>query len=162
MTDTPKISESKLTERQELFCIEYTLNGGNATEAARRAGYSDSTDEVLANIAYQNLRKVEIISRIARLREESGTKTGANVEWLTSILVSAIERSMQKEEIYDSEGNPTGTYKFDAKGIAANSSVLIKLMGWDSVKPATPNDERPIQIIAVEGFTGWGEKPIAD
>ncbi len=148
----------KLTERQELFCIEYVLNKGNATEAARRAGYSDSSDEVLCQIGYATLRNVEVISRIALLREQSGTKTGANVEWLTSILVSAIERCMQKEEIFDSDGNPTGEYKFDSKGVSANSSVLMKLMGWD-VKKETPNEPMPFKIVRVENFAGF-KKPI--
>ena len=110
------------------------------------------------------MRKVEVISRIAELREQSGVKTGANVEWLTSILVSAIERSMAKEEIYDREGNPTGVYKFDSKGVAANSTVLMKLMGWDKPKYNDPEGVQPVQYIAIEGYTPgqWGKPKNAE
>lgn len=158
MAKEVKEKRARLTDKQELFCIEYVLNKGNATEAAKRAGYSDTTDEVLANIGFQNLRKFEVIARIAQLREESGVKTGANVEWLQSILVSAIERCMQNEQIYDSEGNPTGEYRFDSKGLAMNADKLMKLNGWDKIA-AKPDDEpTPVKIVAVAGFKGWGKK----
>jgi phage terminase small subunit len=125
MAEQTKIAD-KLTEKQEAFCIEYVLNKGNATEAARRAGYSDSDEDVLASIGFQNLRKVQIIARIAELREQSCTKTGANVEWLTSLLVSTIENAYTDR---------------DHKSVAMNSTVLMKLMGWD---------DRTISAIPIE------------
>lgn len=49
--------------------LEAYLRTGNATEAARQAGYEGS-DEVLASIGWENLRKLEIKKRVeARLAE---------------------------------------------------------------------------------------------
>lgn len=45
----------KLTPKQEIFVSEY-LKTGNATEAARRAGYKGN-DSTLQSIAKENLRK---------------------------------------------------------------------------------------------------------
>lgn len=140
-----KTEGGKLTDRQERFCIEYVLNKGNATEAAKRAGYSDSSEDVLANAGWQNLRNPQIIARIAELREQAGVKTGANVEWLCSLLVSTIERAYEDR---------------DSKGVAANSSVLMKLMGWEEGRGVDRGNEvAPVQVIGVQGFTGWNVAP---
>lgn len=48
--------KSKLTPKQELFCVEY-LKDLNATQAAIRAGYSEKTAR---NIASENLAKPDI------------------------------------------------------------------------------------------------------
>ena len=122
-------STIKLTEKQERFCIEYVLNKGNGKDAAERAGYSTASQESLAVEASRLLRNVNVISKIAELREQTGIKTGVNIEWLTSVLVSAIETSLTNE---------------DSKGVALNSSVLMKLMGWDN--KTTP--DMPIKDLA--------------
>ena len=57
--------EKKLTPKQELFCQEYLVDL-NAAGAARRAGYSENSDDV---IGWENLRKPEIQARIAQLRK---------------------------------------------------------------------------------------------
>lgn len=56
----------KLTEKQERF-IDYYIELGNATEAARRAGYSEKTAK---ETGYENLTKPHIKSEIdKRLKE---------------------------------------------------------------------------------------------
>lgn len=147
-------TDKQLTERQERFCIEYVLNKGNGAAAARRAGYSESGDD---EEAYRLLRNAQIIARIDELRAQSGVKTGANIEWLESMLVTAIERCAQKQQVYDSNGDPTGEWKFDSKGLASNANVLMKLKGWEKPQ-AVPVGEQPVKIVAVEGFTGWKTK----
>lgn len=138
-----------LTERQERFCIEYVLNKGNASLAARRAGYSESGDE---QEGYRLLRKADIIARIEELRAQSGVKTGANIEWLESMLVSAIERCAQKEPVRDNQGIPTGEYKFDSRGLASNAAILIKLKGWES-----GDAEIPLDALADKVAQQWKE-----
>ena len=55
-----------LTEKQKRF-IDYYVETGNATEAARKAGYSEKTSY---SIGHENLKKPEIKSAIdARLKE---------------------------------------------------------------------------------------------
>ena len=48
-----------LTPKQKAFADEYIKNGGNASDAARKAGYAEKNAEV---IGAQNLRKLNISS----------------------------------------------------------------------------------------------------
>lgn len=56
----------KLTTKQKNFC-EYYLQTGNATEAARLAGYSDKTARVIGT---ENLSKPAISEYITKRRAE--------------------------------------------------------------------------------------------
>lgn len=56
------VSVAKLSEKQKRFVQEYLVDL-NATAAARRAGYSAKTAEV---IGYENLRKPQIAEEIAK------------------------------------------------------------------------------------------------
>jgi phage terminase small subunit len=51
----------KLTVKQKRFVREYKTNGGNGTQAAIKAGYSEKT---AYSIAEENLRKPEIIDAL--------------------------------------------------------------------------------------------------
>jgi len=62
-------NDSKLTERQKMFCKEYIIDL-NATQASIRAGYSEKTAK---QIGSENLSKPYLQEEIARLmksREE--------------------------------------------------------------------------------------------
>lgn len=52
----------KLTPKQEIFVSEY-LKTGNATEAARRAGYKGN-DNTLGQVGNENLRKPKVVELI--------------------------------------------------------------------------------------------------
>ena len=54
-----------LTIKQEQFVKQYAALG-NGTEAARRAGYSASSDNVLYQQAHQNLRKPRVQAALKR------------------------------------------------------------------------------------------------
>lgn len=58
-----------LTDKQQIFIDEY-LKCFNATEAARRAGYS-GTDNTLAVVGHENLRKPNIKEHIDQRLQES-------------------------------------------------------------------------------------------
>lgn len=51
-----------LTPKQKAFADEYIKNGGNASDAARKAGYSEKT---AYSMGQQNLKKLEVSSYIA-------------------------------------------------------------------------------------------------
>lgn len=53
----------KLSPKQNAFVAEYLVDG-NGVQAARRAGYK-GTDEVLASVAHENLRKPQIAKAVA-------------------------------------------------------------------------------------------------
>jgi phage terminase small subunit len=61
---------AELTGKQVAFVAAYTGEHlFNGTAAARAAGYSSKTDNGLANVAFQNLRKLQVWAAIrARLR----------------------------------------------------------------------------------------------
>jgi len=60
--------EKKLTERQSRFVDNY-VDCGNASEAAREAGYSQKT---AGEIGHENLKKPEIRGAIAERMDEAG------------------------------------------------------------------------------------------
>src|SRR5262245_45038623 len=70
-----KNQPSKLTRKREAFTENYLSNGFNGTEAARAAGYKGS-DNTLAQVAHENLKNPQIISRV-RARIE-GLAANAN------------------------------------------------------------------------------------
>lgn len=89
-----------LNPRQQAFCLEY-VKDWNATQAAIRAGYSEKT---AAQIGEQNLRKLEIASRIAEMQkqfEQNATMTAQEL----------IERNVKIARLnifnlyYDNGGN---------------------------------------------------------
>ena len=58
---------SKLTAKQDAFVKEYLLNGGNATQAAIKAGYSEKTAN---EQGAQNLAKPAIKSALNKVKAE--------------------------------------------------------------------------------------------
>jgi phage terminase small subunit len=69
---------SKLTPKQEIFCQEYLVDL-NATEAARRAGYSKRSAN---NIGPGNLLKPIIQLRIEELKAERSARVQIDADWV--------------------------------------------------------------------------------
>jgi hypothetical protein len=55
-----------LSRKQMRFVEEYDRVNGNATEAARRAGYSQSSETVIGTIAWENMQKPAIRAALAK------------------------------------------------------------------------------------------------
>lgn len=91
----------KLTEKQKRF-IDYYIETGNATEAARRAGYSEKT---AAETGYENLRKPNIKNyidkRLKQLEDERIAKADEVLQYLTAVM-----RGEEKEKfiIFNDDG----------------------------------------------------------
>lgn len=81
----------KLTPKQKAFA-DYYIETGNATEAARRAGYSEKTAVAIGN---ENLRKPNIAAYIAervKPTEEKRIATGDEVmKFFTSVMRGEIK-----------------------------------------------------------------------
>lgn len=58
---------TKLTAKQDAFVKEYILNGGNATQAALKAGYSANT---ASEMGYENLSKPQIKEALEKHRQK--------------------------------------------------------------------------------------------
>lgn len=109
--------------REGLFINEY-LKDFNGTRAAKAVGYSD-IDASAATIAWRLLRKVEIQAAInERLRQRMAVQK-ADADYVLEALINNHERCAEAVEMKDMEGNPTGVFKFDAKG----SNKALELIG---------------------------------
>lgn len=128
----------KLTEKQRRF-VDYYVETGNASEAARRAGYSEKT---AGWIGQENLQKPTIKAAVdARLRELEGkriAKADEVLQFLTSIL-----RGKVKEERVVVEG--TGEGRSDARIITVQVSARDRLEAAKSLLK-----RYPIQLDAKE------------
>lgn len=121
----------KLTEKQRRF-VDYYVETGNKTEAAKKAGYSEKT---AASIGDENLRKPAIKAAIdARLRELEGkriAKADEVMQFLTSTLRGEI-----KEERVVVEG--TGDGRSDARIITVQVSARDRLEAAKSLLKRYP------------------------
>lgn len=116
-----------MTPRQEKFCVEYLIDL-NATQAAIRAGYSRRTADRIAN---QNLRKLEIQSRIKKMRDEYYDKTIMSAKEV-EYLLSKAGRGELKEEVVVIEGIGDGfsESKIIKKHLSAKDRIkALELMG---------------------------------
>ena len=116
-----------MTPRQEKFCIEYLIDL-NATQAAIRAGYSKKTADRIAN---QNLRRLEIQSRIKKMRDEYYDKTIMSAKEV-EYLLSKAGRGELKEEVVVVEGVGDGfsESKIVKKHLSAKDRIkALELMG---------------------------------
>ena len=61
---------AKLTHKQDSFVKAYLLNGGNATQAAITAGYSEKTAEQQASRLLSNVKVLEAVAVAQKERSE--------------------------------------------------------------------------------------------
>lgn len=113
-----------LTDKQELFCMEY-MKDLNATQAAIRAGYSKNTAK---QIGTENLSKPVIRARIDELLDVRKEKVEFDANWVLSRLAQVADRSMSATPVmkwdYDKrEMVETGEYMFDSRG--ANQALEL-------------------------------------
>lgn len=94
----------KLTERQKAFC-DYYIETLNATEAARRAGYSERTAK---EMGYENLTKPHIRAYIQERMKQMDKERIASAEEVLEYL-TRVMRGEEKEKLleYNEEGEET-------------------------------------------------------
>lgn len=116
-----------LSLKMRTFCLAYVGEAnGNGTEAARIAGYKGD-DATLSQIAYENLRKPEIIAFIAELRAEAEKKASGRIMTATEVKVG-LTRIAEADiaDVFESDGT------FDLqKAKERNVSRLIKTLKFD-------------------------------
>lgn len=77
---------SKLTLKQQAFVDAYMGESkGNATDAARRAGYKGS-DVVLASVGAENLRKPQVAAAIEQRRQQLDSSRILTIEQMQEML----------------------------------------------------------------------------
>lgn len=131
---------AKLTDKQELFAREY-LSDLNATQAAKRAGYSDKT---AYSIGQENLKKPEIQDRIAELKAERNERTQVNADYVLRRLVEIDEMDVLDILKANGELKPikdwpkvwrTTLSGMDVTEMAGDAAGILKKIKWpDKVK----------------------------
>ena len=112
----------KITDKQQRFCEEYLIDL-NATQAAIRAGYSPTS---AYSIAGENMKKPELLERIAELKAERSKQVQVDAAWVLTQAVKVHERCMQAEPVterVDGIEQDTGEFKFEHSG--ANKALEI-------------------------------------
>lgn len=87
------MADEKLTPKQKRFCEEY-LKSGNATEAAKKAGYKETSCRV---IAAENLSKPAISAYIKRRLDEQEAALVADANEVLRFY-SAVMRGEVKDQ----------------------------------------------------------------
>ena len=128
-----------LTPKQKAFADEYIKNGGNASDAARKAGYAEKNAEV---IGAQNLRKLNISAYIAEKQSLIEKQKGTDIMSLAEI---------QQRRSMIARGELT-----DSFGFAPDFSDQLKSMN-DLEKALTIKEQREEQAKAEEAARSAGE-----
>lgn len=119
------MKERKLTEKQERF-IDYYIETGNATEAARRAGYSEKTAK---QIGSENLTKLDffIKERLKELEDVRIAKADEVLKHLTAAMRGEIEEEVV---VVESIGDGESRARVFKKQISAKERIrAAELLG---------------------------------
>jgi len=118
---------AKLTDKQEMFCLEYLIDL-NATQAAIRAGYAESSSKANANRMIANDCIKERIQELKSVREK---ELKVDALWVLERSIELHDRCSQAKLVTDREGNPIKdedgrpVYKFEHAGV----SKALELIG---------------------------------
>lgn len=131
--------------QHELFAQEIA-KGTAQRDAYKAAGYNTKSDAGADASASRLLSNAKIKARVAELQERIGAvaveKAAVSKSWVIAKLVENVERSMQAEAVKDSEGTPTGEYKYNGNVANRALELLGKEMGMfiDRKEVGKPGD----------------------
>ena len=124
--------KQKLTPKQQRFVTEY-LKSGNATEAAKQAGYSEKT---AFRIGAENLQKPAIARAIEKAQERRNDRLELEEDFELKKAIELLQMCMEPKHVYSfSTGEPMkdddGNYvmQFDSKGANTALQTIAKLRG---------------------------------
>ncbi|MCG7388762.1 terminase small subunit [Pantoea sp. ACRSB] len=129
-----------LTDKQEMFCREYLIDL-NATQAAIRAGYSESTaNRIAANL----LSKVDIQNRVSELKTMRNEQVCVDAAYVLRRLVEIDQMDVLDILLANGELKPikdwpkvwrTTLSGMDVTETAGDAAGLLKKIKWpDKVK----------------------------
>ena len=131
---------SKITSKQDAFVKEYIINGGNATQAAIKAGYSENT---AVKTGSENLTKPDIKAAIAEhrkaLEKEHIWNKEKKLELLQKIALGGVR------DVVDKDGN----VKMENPSASVAAIKEHNLMQGDNA-PAEVDLDQPISKIQIE------------
>ncbi|WP_346216373.1 terminase small subunit [Caldifermentibacillus hisashii] len=113
---------AKLTEKQKRFA-DYYIETGNATESAKRAGYSPKTARV---IGQENLLKPAIKSYIDERLKEMDEKRIMKAEEVMQLLTAIARNEVTEDVVVFNEGMTA----IEQKGMSAKDRLkALELIG---------------------------------
>ena len=113
----------EFTEKQKRF-IDYYIQSGNATESAKKAGYSKNTAYSIGQRLLKNVEvRMVIDTRLAQLESERIAKDKEILEYITAVM-----RGETEEEVVMNVG--TG------KGFTRAEKVMAKVSAKERLKAA--------------------------
>lgn len=123
----------KLTPKQKAFVREYKKNGGNGTQAAIKAGYSENTADVIAT---ENLRKPSIKEALEKeekkLQEKYEYTIDDMVRELDDVKMKADAEQNRQAQIkaIELKGKAFGLFVEKVENNIINTSPIdIKIIG---------------------------------
>ena len=116
----------KLTVKQQSFINAYLVNGGNASAAARAAGYSKKTAK---SVGAENLTKPDIKKALDKERVEVQEAHEITLNEVVGNARELVKRGLKPEPVLNSQGVSTGEYKYDSSAVTKGNDQLIKLGG---------------------------------
>lgn len=114
------MAKSGLTPKQLRFVDEYLIDL-NASDAARRAGYSKKT---APKIGYENLQKPEVAAAIAAKQKELATKRGITRERILDEMAKLAFSDLRG--IFDENGQLKPIHELDDGQAGSISSIEIE------------------------------------
>ena len=146
--------EIKLTDKQEMFCLEY-LKDLNGTQAAIRAGYSEDSAR---QIATENLSKPSIENRLQQLMAERVKRVEIDADYVLLGIKELTERCIQAVPVVEKDGTVTGEYKFEANAALKGYELLWKHLKLFTYKvdlqplgkDGQPTDQQPVIVQFID------------
>lgn len=117
-----KTALARLTEKQKRW-IDYYIETGNATEAARLAGYRAKTEKAMGAIGAENLAKLRVCvdEKLAEKEDARIAKQDEILAYLTSVM-----RGEETEEVVVIEGLGDGCSSARAVDKSVGAKERIK------------------------------------
>ena len=119
-----------LTPKQQAF-VDYYLETGNATESAKKAGYSEKTAYSISN---ENLNKPEIKEYIQQRLDEIKSKRIATIDEVMSFYTSVL-RGEEKDQ-FGLDASLTDRLRAGQE--------LIKRLSVGGTNPNEPKEDDPL------------------
>lgn len=117
----------KLNARQKAFC-EFYVACGNATEAAKKAGYSERT---AYSIGQRLLKNVEVQNYVQELMEKVEEKRMASAEEVIKFLTASMRGEIEEEVIVvEGQGEGISEARVEKKQLSAKDRIkAAELLG---------------------------------
>ena len=145
----------KLTEKQTKFVDYYIETGGNATEAARRAGYKKPNPQGCENLAKPSVKSA-IDARLAELKSQRTADATEVLEYLTAVM-----RGQQMDETVVVEGTGDGrssARKMQVRVASRDRNKAAELLGrvYGIYNDKLKLENAPVPVIVDDIDEGGG------